>query len=510
MAQIEYRGNLSAARFPFLASAQGRTIIVPQYDNVYVPVVASRADEDKDRGIPQIFYCHNVMPTAEGFQSIGFSLIVGAAFPFNTNFFNVFTLRSGDGDKALFAHTTDGQNYLNLGGSWFPINAVGGSNAVTVAYVEGRSFVYFETVGCYELDFTTYQLVPVTLTGLSIPDIKGITATQGYLIAYTLSNIAWSSTVDITDFVPSLTTGAGGGAVEGALGQIAAVVPHPLGLIVYTTRNAVAAIYSGNSRYPFNFRPVAGSGGVVSLENIAWGEQLGSHYVYSTSGIQTVNTTGATTILPEVTDFLAGKVFEDFDETTLEFSQVTLNVVMKKRLTVISNRYLVLSYGITMLTHALIYDLVTRRYGKIRLAHVDCFEWQQLIPESIAETPRDSIAFLEPDGMVFLVNFSPNYSLSRGVLILGKFQYIRQRTLQMHSASIENVSEDAVFKLYNLPSLDGKNWTIEEGYLAESNENFRKYNFHSVGINHSQLYIGKFDLKSFVLAFSIHGRAGMA
>lgn len=76
--------------------------------------------------------------------------------------------------------------------------------------------------------------------------------------------IAWSSLIDPTDFTPSLVTGAGGGAVQGAKGDIVCCVSHTIGLVIYTNQNAVAAPTSGNARYPFNFRELVASGGIAS------------------------------------------------------------------------------------------------------------------------------------------------------------------------------------------------------------------------------------------------------
>jgi len=80
-------------------------------------------------------------------------------------------------------------------------------------------------------------------------------------------------------------------------------------------------------------------------------------------------------VLPEITDFLAGKVFEDFDEVTKELSLTELTATMKKKTKFISSRYLIVSYGITEFTHALIYDIALERLGKLKIAHVDCFEY---------------------------------------------------------------------------------------------------------------------------------------
>lgn len=76
MAQITYRANLSAKSFPFLSENFGRSVMVGQYDNNFVRQVVSPEDQDKDIGIPQLYYCHNVMPASSGFQSVGYTGIL--------------------------------------------------------------------------------------------------------------------------------------------------------------------------------------------------------------------------------------------------------------------------------------------------------------------------------------------------------------------------------------------------------------------------------------------------
>jgi hypothetical protein len=503
MTQVVYRGNMSAAKFPLVSQFQGRTIIVAQYDNVYVPVVASKADEDKDRGIPQIYYCHNVMPTDQGFQSIGYRDII-AAHAMEGRFERIYEIRSGT-NKAYFAPALTGNNYIYEGSAWTQINTIGAYAVPTVAYVDGETYIFFAGLGCFTYDFGTNLLTPVTLTGLTIADILGITSAAGYLIAWSLSEVAWSSTIDPTDFVPSLITGAGGGSVQGARGNINVCAPHSLGFIVYTDNNAVAAVYSGNARYPFNFREITGSGGCSSLELISWDSNAAAHYVYSSSGLQLIGVASCQTIFPELTDFLSGAHFEDFSDAFLTFSEIHLTTVMKKKLSIIGDRYLVLSYGIQGLTHALVYDLVAKRWGKLKINHVDCFEWAYFSPE-LTETPKESLGFIQHDGTVKTVNFSVDNPNADGVLIIGKFQYIRQRLLTMEKMDIENVTlQNTNFHLYNLYAMDGKNWQRAEGYLMNSADQFRSYNFHQTAINHSMVWKGAFHAISFVLHFHIHG-----
>src|ERR1700744_6157259 len=81
MAQVQYRANLSAKDFTFVAETWGRTVVLKSFDQNFSRQVVSATDPDKDIGIPQIYYCHNVMPASGGFQSIGYTKFVN---PFPT------------------------------------------------------------------------------------------------------------------------------------------------------------------------------------------------------------------------------------------------------------------------------------------------------------------------------------------------------------------------------------------------------------------------------------------
>src|SRR5574343_254051 len=61
--------------------------------------------------------------------------------------------------------------------------------AVTTGHVNGITYVYIATLGCYKFDFSTNTLVSVTLTSLNASLIMGIMAVQGYLVAWTSNTI---------------------------------------------------------------------------------------------------------------------------------------------------------------------------------------------------------------------------------------------------------------------------------------------------------------------------------
>ena len=111
MSQVTIRANLSSVQIPLLTEEFGRSVIVRQQDLNYVPTVSSKADVDKDIGIPQVYYAHNVMPTNYGYRSVAYSNQIPAASPAVNTFSQIFNLLSSDGKKAFLAVNTDGSLY---------------------------------------------------------------------------------------------------------------------------------------------------------------------------------------------------------------------------------------------------------------------------------------------------------------------------------------------------------------------------------------------------------------
>jgi hypothetical protein len=506
MSQVTYRANLSAKSFPFISENFGQSIIVPQYDQNYSRQVVSQEDVDQDVGIPQVYYCHNVMPHAQGLQSVGYTSILPTVSGVS-NFNTLFLLRDISDNKVFLGVTDTGDFYISdgTGAPWVFKQSTASGKLVTAAYVSGVTYIYVENTGCYKYNFSTGAFVAVTLTNLTAADIIGITYSAGYLIAWSKNQVFWSSTIDPTDFTPSLTTGAGGGAVETARGAINYCIPHNLGFIVGTADNCVAALYQQNSRYPFQFREIVNSGGMTSLELVATDANSSNLYAYTTSGLQSVSTTQTQTVYPEITDFISGRYFEDFDDTTKSFNTIVLSAPMAKKLSVVSDRYLVISYGISELTHAIVYDVVLKRFGKLKITHVECFTYH-LAATGIKETPRQSLAFLKKDGSVVVVDFSIASPTLNGTVILGKYQFVRPRLLQLDTITVESSRATQAFNLTLMTSLDGKNTVNSDPYLNYSSGLIREYACRAIGKNISLLFQGGFILDSLVLQFNIDAK----
>lgn len=542
MAHYTIRCNLVSATFPFFTEGWGRSIIIPQYDlNYDRQAAASIVDYDKDKGIPQIYYAHNIMPTSQGVQAVGFNEVisnVGAvevfdkAFPILTSGLNRIILSPASGDNYIFDASVGVWNK----NSAFPPGSVPDNVQVTIAFVQGQTYICYANYKIMVYNETTKLLEEPTFIGITVANIKAICASNGYLIAITSTEVAWSSLLDPLDFTPSLDTGAGSGTLNEAIGTLNFCLPIPGGFMIYCDSNVVSAIYTGNINYPFAYRSVNGSGNVTSADRVSWQSNQSEHYVWSVNGVQKLNRTEATSIFPELSDFFSKRIFEDFDESTLTFTTSYLTESLYVNTTSIANRYIVFSYGVsyTEHTHALIYDLVLKRFGKIKLNHRDCFQWNapnlygdlsydelsdtysSFGPDtsyddlgSRIDTPFDAnaiIAFLQKDGTVKLLDMSLGSTIANGVVLSGKYQFLRNDWIVHQTSEIENVKEENNFDYYIIPSLDGKTLRAPvRPKLISSGEQIQIYGRMLTAKNLSFLFVGNFNLVSFVLEFTLGG-----
>lgn len=349
---------------------------------------------------------------------------------------------------------------------------------------------------------TTVGMVVQKLTGLTDGEDptypQGITTYGGYLLAWTKDAFYWSSTVDPTDFTPNLATGAGGGQVEAAKGVIVFVSPFASGLYLFTDKNTVSALYSNNIRYPFVFKEIAQSGGLASAKYAAKESLAVRPIAYTSSGLQRISTTsGAEQLFPAVTDFLASEQIEDFYNGRLQLTQLT--DVMKKAIAYVGDRFLMLSYGAVGLTHALVFDSALERWGKLRQDHVAIIDWD-ITPPEVTETPKNSVALLQENGRILIVNHN---APADAVVILGKYQYVRQRTLQLQEVTAENIGAEC--SVVAMPAIYGKQTVDAALTLLRRDGESATYGATSVGTNISLRFEGTFSLTSLILSFNVHG-----
>jgi len=540
MSQIAYQANLASGFYPFLSRYQGQTVISVGKDQAFrQTAIIGESDKDDNKGVPQLYYCHNAIPTVQGIQSIGYTQklagLVGV-----TNFNGIFLLKDPEENKFLFS-PSGGFNYIYNANNtaWqsvSPIISYPTNADITIAYLNGQTYIYFARIGCYKYNRITNLLEPVTLIGINPTLINGICESSGFLLLYDDFTIYRSQVINQLDFTPDPALGSGSSIPEGLQGKIVCCLKINDGFIIYTTANIVSASFSQNIRFPFTYNEVDGSAGLVHQSQVAWINNTGVHYAWTKVGLQLINKNKATMIHPDVTDFLTSKIFEDFDETTNTFTTTKLTSLLNISIAIVGKRFLVISYGITELTHALVFDLSIKRWGKYKITHVAAFEyfipnlsgeitWEMLgeltwenLGESTwedftsqietVEQPKDTLAFLLKDGTITTVQMDQIGTNHSGVAVFGKYQYIRERLLQLDDIEVENIDQDmANFTLVLLSSTNGKVIDqITTPFLSENADTYRKYNSTVNAKNHTLAFKGTFCLSSMQLKFNQVGR----
>lgn len=518
MAYDTFTVALNAASFPFTSDMLQRTVLIPGIDQ---PPKAGKlvtgTDEGSNKELAQNYYCQNVMPMDEGIYSVGYSQLFGGILG-ATDFDQVMTLRDANENNFLFAPAR-GKNYIYTAnrGSWLSTNPFGAwaGSIVSRSYVNGRTFVHYEGYDSFEYNSTTGQFLSAGYTGITPSAINCIGGSNNYNIAVTGIQVNWSSLINPTDFTASVQTGAGFAIPQDMKGVGRAVIPISGGFLIYTNKNVVAALYTNNARSPFVFKEVSNAGGITSPEQISLEASLGYHYAWTTNGLQKITASSAENLESGVTDFFAGRIWEEFDIPSLTLTMRRISSAFKVKVTFVSGRYLVLSYGLPvtpqLYTHALVLDVTLKRWGKLRIDHVDCFTYPypNLIGQVTESPPKQSIAFITKDGTVSLLVMDYRDRADQGVLLLGKYQLVRQKMATFQKVEVEGLVIGHTPNIYLILSVDGsKNLAPNKLSLLSASDNMvtlgapapglASYAAPRTGKNYSLLTTGTFEFTTMV------------
>lgn len=535
------RLNLSSSEFPLLNQDYGRSVIMPQNDTNYVrPNAFSGSEADRNIGIPQLLFAENVMPVYFGYKSIGYtSPILQGGF---SDADHAFYLTAAGGAKTLFVPAAGQCRLYNANtASWSSQpKAVAPGAVPSCAFLKERQFVCFSNhTEFYEWDGT--NLDPVVLTGLAPANIRGLVAGSSYLVAWDYNTVYWSAIGDPTDFVPSSITGAGSISVLANKGRIEYCTPINDGFVIYTNENIIYAFYSSNPRYPFTFREVKGSSGISNFKNVTSDMEANYTYVYTTNGVQKLDSSKAQIVFPEVTEFLSGFVLEAYNWETREIQTIELVELPEVRTAFVGQRWLVISYGQTIpYEFALVYDTSLQRWGKLRVPHVDVFEfignagtpgssqalaWDDIVGEWDLQNntwaayggviiggqggttvPYKTIGFLQATGEVKVANFARNAaSTAQGVMHIGKIQFIRERFTTLQELIFDGSAPDMGCRV--LSSINGSTTSrVQEPFLFRESAQHKHYKLRVPAENHTVEITNTFALSSFVAKISLDGK----
>lgn len=508
MPQILLRGELRAAEFPLLSGQFGRSIIIAQNDEQSTGRADfSGSEAYKDIGVPQVFFAQNVMPTKHGIASVGFYSDTAAMFPATNDFDTGFTLRDPSDGRSLFSPAL-GRNYIYsknaINNNWkaYQFAGIGGFPnypcvvKVTIANVKFNTYICYSGTVVFKYDPVADALVLVTLTALTLANILGICGSANYMIAWTNTTVFWSSTLTETDFTPSLTTGAGSIIPNQLRGTIVSCTPLDDGFLIWTTANIVSAVYTGNVQSPWIFHEVDSGAGITDYEKVGFEADTQTQFAWTVNGLMQVNKKTAIQFAPDVSDFIASKTIESWVNFVLTSTVSPTALVIK--VNYIGQRYLVISYGAAQLTHALIYDTVLQRWGKVMITHVRVFEYaaplQYINSGKFSDYPATSfnglpgakfsdfrtltasvlqhgsnIGFLLNTGEVRVMNWFGIGLVQNSVAILGKYQVVRARfvdTQELELETIKTIQPPTVRIGY---STDGKNFNYSGIIVPSAN-----------------------------------------
>lgn len=524
MPQITHRANLSAAIFPMTLADAGRSVINPQSDSNYDRRV-DPSGEQKDAGIPQAIYLENVIPTANGYQSVGWSerlplpprsagvgsLSAYKAFVVEDT---VFLAREGTAGYVDVVSNVIGCTLTwqyNAGAT--PL-IPSPSSSTSIASVRGTNYYCDRTsLFTFTIDPVTKQLtftdVTGSVTGITVASIRYICSAYNYLIAlHDDGTIYWSSTTTPTDFTASLVTGAGsetpGNDIDAQF-----LIENPAGFIVFGTHGATLAQYTGNSRYPWKFTPIGNCGGYTYTYQV-WGnkESAATYCIDNGNKVRIISGGEAQLVAPEISTYLERKNYHDvFDTATDTFSRSDpFNI---KKIHYALDRYLLVSVieaGTSANSYAFLYDTLLQRYGKIKQDH----QFVAANETTVTFLPAKDWSVV-PEEFPYTLSFdvySADYVFA-GVILLGKFQYIRDRLLQLEQVSVESATDADVipqnFSLTLLPSMDGKNFTTPVALTCTYANELVTAPVHKTAKNHSILIKGAFDINTLQLEFNVTG-----
>lgn len=533
MSQIKFKADITAAEFPMLYDWSARTVTQPQFgDGVRTDPVIT----------PQILYCEDVLPTQQGYKSVSYKQLIGAASPANINFSNIFTVSDPAQNKALIGVTLDSHIYILTAAlpTWVDVTPVGwaGGDAVTTGNANGTYYLYLANKGCYAVNITGVALVATTLTGITAANILGMSSAVDYLLLWdTNGTVYWDGTT-VLDFTPSLITGAGSAIPYDLNGKIITIVPLNNGYAVYSTANIVLASFSNNTQFPWIFRNATNSSGISNYKQVSFGHDLAFHVAITYAGILQVTPQGCTIVTPEVTDFLAAKTYESYDRSTDTIIKTDLAAVLNTRITVLGARWIVVSYGITGYTDAIVYDTGLKRWGKLHCNHTCVFEietnmegviaayngagevgstYASASPQTYNSTavnislpPNIGRIFgiLATDGTVSLANLNYASIADTAILVLGKYQSVRDYLLSLIEIAVETIPVgNTGFVLKTISSINGRDLLPSVmPTLVEDGTNMQRYGCRVVGKNHLLVFMNSFNLTSVEITATLESR----
>lgn len=524
------------AAFPLLYSEVSRATTENQDASPRMPYTFYGDRANADFGQPQIIYCENALPYARGMYTVGYAEQVPAISPATEACDIAIILRDAEENNYVFSPAA-GANYVfdPAAGTWASVDPfVFTERLVTYAYVDGRTFVCYEKTKIIE--YVAGAMVEPTITyppGVTIADVRGIIGASNYLLFFTDFAVYWCAPLNIFEFA-DIDQGAGSQTPTDIEGLITCGRPISGGFIIYTVKNAIGAKFTNNAAAPFIFRGINNAGGTASQDTVTDGAEQAFHYLWGTKGLQKVTFEGAAAYLPEVTDFLVGKVLERWNTTTKEVEIAAQPTVFSVKIAFLAGRYLAISYGGGTIDFefALMVDTSLERWGKLRIEHIDAFTYPYVsradvydydeLPGFYEDLPGDyaslgtnyltvsaakrGIAFLARDGSINVLLTDFGQTEAEGCIIFGHLQQRHDRLITVTDVIVDGLKDAPTPQVTLLGSEDGspRNSTTAMD-LQESAVRYNRYVSRHTALNFDIAIEGTLVLSSCLAQVIKHG-----
>lgn len=394
--------DLESKEFPYNFREIGVTVVVP---SVATPNSVT----------PQILYADNVFPLARGYTSVGFTGHIPAIPSLAEPIIESFKISSSEGSLAYLVVTATKFYIFDVNSpSWqvkksFPSS----TTPISFANIKGEFYIFIPSLyQIVQYNFAAASFTDVTLAGIDMTDVFGISDAGDRMLMYSYSQIYWSSVFDPLDFIPSLSTGAGSSSVIAIKSIITAVVSLGQDFIIYTAQNAVGARATGDFNFPYIFAEIVGSAGAVSSNHIAYNSNSQVHLVWTYSGFQEVTPQRAQYAFPDLSDGIIRGI-------RFQYSQGVPYIIQAERLEVLlrfaSNRWLCISVKDSTsayYTDCYVLDTLLGRWGKLTVQHVGILEYWP-----IAEADRFTYDDIDSEFPTYN-DFVDNYRETFGVDLL--------------------------------------------------------------------------------------------
>jgi hypothetical protein len=465
---------LESKDFPYNFKELGATIVVPS------------ALTSSQQG-PQAYYMDNVFPTSRGYASVSFTGHIPAIPGLATPLLDCFKITSADGSLAYLAITATQLWVFDANYPVWTVRRTFPSSLTPISFANVRGEFYVYVPSLYEIlkyDFASSVFASVSLLGIDMTDVSGISDSGDRMLMYSYGQIYWSSVFDALDFVPSLSTGAGSSSILAIKSVITTVVSLGQDFIIYTTQNAVGARATGDFNFPYVFSEIVGSSGAASLNHVAYNSNSQVHVVWTYSGFQEVTTQSAKYIFPELSDgILSGVRFNYLQGAPVLERLPKLDVLVRFS----SNRWLCVSTkdsSKTFYSDCYVLDTLLGRWGKLTVQHsalleywpisvADRFTYDDIagsyatyndFVDNYRETfgvdlvvnppiPGDNFGIVTPAGAIFTVAPSDTANYRGGILgitaevsriIFGRFKLTRDAGVRLEEVRLSELKEGGI------------------------------------------------------------------